>query len=87
MLTVPVKLEQHEGEKLIARSQAKRLVARFEKFETVVLDFEGVEDIGHSFADEVFRVFAKAHPSVKLMSVNVSSDVQAMISRALAVRL
>jgi len=84
---VPVKLVTHEGEKLVSRSQAKRLVARFEKFDTVVLDFEGIEDIGQGFADEVFRVFAKAHPSVKLTSVNVSPDVQTIISRALAVRL
>ncbi len=85
MLTIPVKLEQHQGQTLIARSQAKTLIARFEKFETVVLDFEEVEDIGQAFADEIFRVFAKAHPSVKLTAINLSPEVQAMISRALKV--
>jgi hypothetical protein len=83
---VPVKLAKHEGEKLVSRSQAKRLVMRFEKFETVVLDFEGVEDIGQAFSDEVFRVFAKAHPSVKLIPRNTTAAVQSMIARALSVK-
>ncbi|MGB0130647.1 helix-turn-helix domain-containing protein, partial [Chlorobium sp.] len=42
---VPVKLARYEGEKLVSRSQAKRLVSRFEKFSTVILDFEDVEEI------------------------------------------
>ncbi len=36
---------------------------RFERFQTVVLDFTGVEEIGQDFADEVFRVFQRAHPA------------------------
>src|SRR5690606_30821783 len=39
---VPVRLAQYEGEKLVSRSQAKRLTMRFERFKTVILDFEGV---------------------------------------------
>lgn len=82
--TVPVRLARHEGEKLVSRSQAKRLVARFEKFKTVVLDFEGVEEIGQGFADEIFRVFANSHPGVKLIPANVTPAVHQMIGRALA---
>ena len=81
---VPVRLARHEGEKLVSRSQAKRLVARFEKFKTVMLDFDGVEEIGQSFADEIFRVFANSHPGVELIPVNVTEAVHQMISRALA---
>ncbi|WP_219817948.1 STAS-like domain-containing protein [Nitrosomonas ureae] len=33
----------------------------FEKFSTVVLDFDGIEEIDQAFADEVFRVFQNAH--------------------------
>ena len=83
--TVPVRLARHEGEKLVSRSQAKRLVARFEKFKTVVLDFEGVEEIGQGFADEIFRVFANTHSEVKLIPVNATLAVNQMIGRALAV--
>ncbi|NTU50232.1 MAG: STAS-like domain-containing protein, partial [Desulfobulbaceae bacterium] len=72
-------------EKLVSRSQAKRLVSRFEKFKTVILDFEKVEEIGQAFADEIFRVFALAHPAVTLIPVNVTEEVNQMIKRALAV--
>ncbi|WP_303903412.1 STAS-like domain-containing protein [Thiohalomonas denitrificans] len=81
---VPVRLAQHEGEKLVSRSQAKRLTARFEKFEHVVLDFEGVEEIGQAFADEVFRVFQRAHPGTLLAPMNMTEAVEDMVKRARA---
>lgn len=83
---VPVRLARHEGEKLVSRSQAKRLVSRFEKFKTVVLDFSGVEEIGQAFADEIFRVFASSHREVELIPIHATTEVQKMIVRALAVR-
>jgi len=55
---VPVKLALYEGERLISRSQAKRILCRVEMFKTVLLDFNGVDYIGQAFADEVFRVFS-----------------------------
>lgn len=79
---VPVKLAQHEGEKLVSRSQAKRLTMRFERFQTVVLDFAGVEEIGQAFADEVFRVFQAAHPQTMLVPANMAPGVKQMVSRA-----
>ncbi len=79
---VPVKLAQHEGEKLVSRSQAKRLTMRFERFQTVVLDFAGVEEIGQAFADEVFRVFQVAHPQTTLVPANMAPGVKTMVSRA-----
>ena len=81
---VPVRLGQYEGEKLISRSQAKRLIFRFEKFRTVVLDFDGVEEIGQAFADEVFRVFQNAHKDTELVPVNMTAAVKNMVSRAKA---
>lgn len=83
---VPVRLARHEGEKLVSRSQAKRLVSRFEKFKTVVLDFTGVEQIGQGFADEIFRVFAASHTEVELIPIHASVEVQQMIVRATAAR-
>lgn len=81
---VPVRLAQHEGEKLVSRSQAKRLTMRFERFQTVVLDFADVAEIGQAFADEVFRVFQKAHPETTLVPTNMAAGVKAMVSRARA---
>lgn len=81
---VPVRLGQYEGEKLVSRSQAKRLIFRFEKFKTVILDFTGVEEIGQAFSDEVFRVFQNAHKDTKLVPVNMTPAVKDMVFRAKA---
>lgn len=80
---VPVRLAQYEGEKLVSRSQAKRLTARFEKFKTVILDFTGVETIGQGFADELFRVFAAAHPGIDLVPMHMTTTVRDMTNRIL----
>lgn len=80
---VPVRLAQHEGEKLVSRSQAKRLTLRFERFQTVVLDFTGVETIGQAFADEVFRVFQQAHPATTLLPIHMTPAVENMFKRAM----
>ena len=80
---VPVRLAQYGDDNLISRSQAKRLSVRFEKFRTVVLDFKGVELIGQAFADEVFRVFALAHPEVELIPLNANKEVGQMIAHVL----
>lgn len=81
---VPLRLAQHEGENLVSRSQAKRVSQRFERFKRVVLDFEGVAEIGQAFADELFRVFAGAHPDVRLTPINTSPAVANMVRRALS---
>lgn len=81
---VPVRLAQHEGEKLVSRSQAKRLTMRFERFQTVVLDFAGVEEIGQAFADEIFRVFQASHPALEMIPLNMAEGVRNMVSRAKA---
>ncbi len=79
---VPVRLAQYGDEKLISRSQAKRLLARVDKFKVVVFDFTDVESIGQAFADEVFRVFKKQHPEIEMLSIHDNHEVQQMIRRA-----
>lgn len=76
---VPVQLMQYEGESLISRSQAKRLITRFDRFLEVILDFTGVNIIGQAFADEVFRVFKSGHENVHLIAVNYNENVKKMI--------
>jgi hypothetical protein len=83
---VPLRLAQYEGEKLVSRSQAKRVAHRFEKFKQVVLDFEGISQIGQAFADELFRVFVVDHPQVRLTPINTSDPVAQMIRRVVAAR-
>jgi anti-sigma regulatory factor (Ser/Thr protein kinase) len=74
------------GTRFVSRSEAKRLTARLEQFREVVLDFRGVESVGQGFVDEVFRVFAAAHPEVRLVPVNMSPPVEFMITRGLPQR-
>jgi len=81
---VPVKLMRYGDDNLVSRSQAKRLLSRFDRFKVVVLDFSGISTIGQAFADEVFRVFHIAHPEVEVVPLNESADVKRMISRAVA---
>jgi hypothetical protein len=80
---IPVKLLQYEGESLVSRSQAKRLIARFERFKEVILDFRGIMTVGQAFSDEVFRVFRNSHPKVNLIYVNANPEVERMIRRVL----
>lgn len=79
---VPVRLAQYGDDNLVSRSQARRLITRFERFKTVVLGFKGVKMIGQVFADEVFRVFRQAHPEVELIAWNPTMEVQRIIAHA-----
>lgn len=79
---VPVALVRQGQENLISRSQAKRLLARVDRFKEVILDFAGVGMIGQAFADEVFRVFTAKHPDIHLSYLNAAPDVEKMIRRA-----
>ncbi|MCB2263149.1 MAG: DUF4325 domain-containing protein [Candidatus Thiosymbion ectosymbiont of Robbea hypermnestra] len=78
---VPVRLAQYGGDKLVSRSQAKRLLARVDRFQTVILDFDDVESIGQAFADEIFRIFRNKHPEIELRATKANSVVKRMISR------
>jgi uncharacterized protein (DUF1330 family) len=79
---IPMVLEQHGSEGLVTRSQAKRLLTRFDRFKEIVLDFQDVENIGQAFADEIFRVFHNEHPNINLYSINTNEQVLSMIKRA-----
>jgi anti-sigma regulatory factor (Ser/Thr protein kinase) len=76
---VPVSLGRYPNEQLVSRSQAKRVLARFDEFSEVILDFDGVPEIGQPFADEIFRVFARAHPGTDVIPLRANKSVQRMI--------
>lgn len=63
----------------VSRSEARRLLANLDKFSEVILDFSDVSSVGQGFADEIFRVFAAAHPKIKLAAENASPAVDAML--------
>lgn len=66
----------------VSRSQARRILLGLDQFKSIVLDFDRVPTIGQAFADEVFRVFKKAHPDIKITAINANEAVQFMIDRA-----
>ena len=82
---VPVRLLEYGDDRplVVSRSQAKRLMVRFDRFENIVLDFSGIEEIGQGFADELFRVFPSQHPNTILTPINCSEQVNNMIQRVL----
>ena len=76
---VPVRvLDYRERASFVSRSQAKRLMARFDQFKNIVLDFAGVEEIGQGFADEIFRVFVNSHPDSIIIAKNMKPAVKRM---------
>ena len=75
---IPVKEACLTGEP-VARSQARRICNRLDEFKEIVLDFDRVEVMGQGFADELFRVYALAHPQVILCPINMILEVEQMI--------
>lgn len=61
--------------------ELRRLCTRFDEFEEVVLDFKDVDNIGQAFAHEIFNVFQKKHPELKLIVENAIPYVAGMIER------
>jgi hypothetical protein len=84
---VPVFLAAYGDENLISRSQAKRLLTRFERFKEIILDFTDVSTIGQAFADEIFRVFQTQNPDIHLVPINMTEQVQKMIAHVTSATL
>jgi anti-sigma regulatory factor (Ser/Thr protein kinase) len=80
---VQVKL-YHQDVDYVSRSQARRILARLENFETVEIDFKDVDTVGQAFADEVFRVWQRAHPNIQIIIKSANENILLMIHRAQA---
>ena len=65
----------------VSRSQARRILTGLNRFKSIVMDFDKVPLVGQAFADEVFRVFLRKHPDIKIQPTNMSEGVQFMIER------
>jgi anti-sigma regulatory factor (Ser/Thr protein kinase) len=75
---VPLRL-MADGATLASRADAKRVAARLAQFRFVEIDFSGIDDVGHAFADELFRVFGGQHPQVELATVGMGPRVSATV--------
>lgn len=80
--TINLSLLAGPGQPLDSRAQARRVAARLPTFKRAEVSFAGVEDVGHGFADELFRVFARAHPEVELVPTHTTPRIAALIKSA-----
>jgi len=71
------------GVRFVSRSEARRLMHGLERFEEILVDFRGVEEVGQGFVDEVFRVWPGQHPGHRVVPVNMAGPVEAMVRRGL----
>ncbi len=77
---VPLHLLGGAERALVSRADARRVTARLGEFRRADIDFAGIRDIGHGFADELFRVFRRDNPALQLVPVGMNRDVQAMVA-------
>jgi anti-sigma regulatory factor (Ser/Thr protein kinase) len=77
---VPLRLAARAQVALDSRAQARRVAQRLQRFRRVELDFDGLTEIGHGFADELLRVFQHGHPEVELVPLNMAPSVAALVA-------
>jgi anti-sigma regulatory factor (Ser/Thr protein kinase) len=76
---VPLQLLAPPGTVLDSRAQARHAASRLQQFRHATLDFSGIAEVGHGFADELFRVYAGGQPALTLEPINLSPPVRALI--------
>ena len=67
----------------VSHSEARRLGKSIVKFKEVELDLVNVEEVGQAFVHELFIVWKRNNPDVKLNALNACDDVDFMIRRVL----
>ena len=77
---VPLHLLGGGAHALASRADARRVAARLGQFGRAELDFSGIGEVGHGFADELFRVFRRAHPATQLVAVGANAQIAAMVA-------
>ena len=77
---MPLRLLATEQSGLDSRAQARRVASRLNLFRRAEVDFNGINEIGHSFADELFRVVAHEHPGLELVATHANARVAALLA-------
>lgn len=80
---IRIKLSRTVPGGYVSRSEARRILFGLDKFKRIVIDFNKVSGIGQGFADEIFRVFHRQHPSIHLEPVGMAPSVSFFVKRAL----
>lgn len=72
------------GTSFVSRSEARRLLDGLAAdFESVEVDFTGVNDVGQGFVDELLRVWPAAHPDKSVIPINMNAAAEFMVRRGL----
>jgi anti-sigma regulatory factor (Ser/Thr protein kinase) len=75
-----LRVDLFKEDDFVSRTEAKLIGARLEGLEVVELDFTGVSEIGQGFADELFRVWRREHPGIRLVPMHANHAILAMIA-------
>ena len=78
--SVPLRLVTSASTGLDSRAQARRVAARLTQFKLAELDFTGIAQIGHGFADELFRVLPRHQVGLNLQPIHMSPGVARMVA-------
>ncbi|MFN3197649.1 MAG: STAS-like domain-containing protein [Bradymonadia bacterium] len=76
---IPVALASMGADRLDTEAQAQRMMAGLERYDAILLDFRGVDEISPIFAEHVFRQFTETFPSVHLDYANTCPGVESVI--------
>ena len=77
-----VKINLSKHERLMSRSEAKRLLLGLDEYEVLDFNFRNVDEVGQGFCDEIFRVYARKNPDKVLSYHGASEVVRYMIERS-----
>ena len=55
-----------------------RVCNRLEKFKEIIIDFDGVQWMGQGFAHQIFVIFAREHPDIQLIPINMNEEITKM---------
>lgn len=77
-----VKINLSKHDRLMSRSEAKRLLLGLEEYSVLDFNFKNVAEVGQGFCDEIFRVYANRNPGKILSYHNASDVVRYMIERS-----
>ena len=84
IFVVTVRLAEFKNIGFFSRTQAKRLLAGVDGFTHVILDFQRVDEMGQGFADQIFRIFVRDNPNIKLEAINTNETIKKMINHVKA---
>ena len=82
VVRIPVNLARTNGELLISRDQAHKLVHNIEFSKEVEFDFTGIDMIGPAFAHELVWIAREKNKSIDIDWINAADTVNLLMSRA-----